>query len=107
MNKWKPRDPLTPGLIDVDFLAEPVEGYSVVGFNAGMEGDKRYTIEVEDGLLDRDRGVMVVFVLKDDDAGNCLIELPGESFFYNNRAVLPKSKIYAWSPRGGAKAAVK
>ena len=106
MNKWKRREPFTPGLIDVDFLAETIEGYTVVGFNAGMAGDKRYAIEVEEGLVDRERGVMVVIVLQEDDAGNCLVKLPNESFFYNDQAVLPKSRIYAWSPRGCAKSAV-
>lgn len=99
--KW--REPFTPGLIDVDVLGEPAEGYTIVGFDAGAEGDERYTIEVDSGLVDPARGVMVVLVLKDYDDGNCLVKLPGESFFYNDRAILPQGKIYVWSPRGHAK----
>lgn len=44
--------------------------------------------------------------MKDYDDGNCLVKLPGESFFYNDRAVLPKSKIYKWARRGAAKQVV-
>lgn len=102
--KW--REPFTPGLIDVDVLSEPVEGYTIVGFNAGRKGDARYTIEVDAGLVDPDRGVMVVLVMRDYEDGSCLVKLPGESFFYNDQAVLPQGKIYAWSPRGQAKQAV-
>ena len=106
MSNWKWREPFTPGLIDVEVLAEPGRGYAVVGFNAGAAGDERYTIEVDAGLVDAARGVMAVIVMKDYDDGNCLVKLPGESFFYNDRAVLPQGKIYAWSPRGQAKTAV-
>lgn len=107
MPDWKWRDPFTPGLIDVEFLTGlAAEGYTLVGFDAGAEGDERYVIEVDTGLVDEERGVMAVQVLKDYDDGNCLILLPGESIFYNDRAVLPKGKIYAWSPRGTAKQAV-
>lgn len=106
MKNGKLREPFTPGMIDVEVLAEFTEGYTVVGFDAGEEGDERYTIEVKAGLVDAERGVMAVFVMRDYDDGSCLLQLPGESFIYNDRAVLPREKIYAWSPRGTAKQAV-
>lgn len=102
--KW--REPFTPGMIDVDVLSEPAMGYTVVGFDAGVEGEQRYTIEVDAGLVDEERGVMAVLVMKDYDDGNCLVQLPGESFIYIDRAFFPRGKIYAWSPRGTAKQAV-
>lgn len=106
MQNGKLREPFTPGMIDVEVLSEPVDGYTIVGFNAGRKGEERYAIEVDAGLVDPERGVMVVLVMRDYEDGSCLLQLPGESFFYNDRAVLPQGKIYAWSPRGQAKQAV-
>lgn len=56
MQNWKWREPFTPGLIDVEVLTEPRKGYAIVGFDAGEEGEERYTIEVDEGLVDKVRG---------------------------------------------------
>ena len=105
------RKPFTPGLIDIDILSKPMDGwadggkalvgnhgkYYLIGFSA-VTGE-RYNLEVDVNLVDEERGVMSVFVLKDYDDGNCLVLLPETSFMYNDRAVLPREKIYEWSPR--------
>lgn len=100
--------PYVPGLIDVKLITEPFLGFCAVGFHDGP-GDtigERYAIEVNEELVDAERGVVAVFVVTLFDDGNCLVLLPGETVRYGDHIVLPQSKIYAWSPRGQAKQAL-
>lgn len=97
--------PYVPGLIDVKLITEPFLGFCAVGFHDGP-GDadgERYAIEVNEELVDAERGVVAVFVTALFDDGTCLVLLPGETVRYGDRVIMPQSRIYAWSPRGQAK----
>ena len=78
--------------------------YYFIGFDDAT--GKRYNLEVDVNLVDEERSVMSVFVMKDYDDGNCLVLLPETSFLYNDQVVLPQEKIWEWSPRLSAKQAL-
>ena len=101
MWKWNPYHPPRPGMIDIKVLDwdNALDGHIFVEFYGGRQGEDYYIIEVDERLVDRDRGVMAVFVCGDYGDGACDVRLPGESFTNGDSAIYPESKIQPWSPR--------
>lgn len=75
------------------------DGNLFVEFSVDGQANKRYILEVDARLVDQERGVMSVFVSGDYGDGTCYVCLPGESFAYGDRAVLPEAQVQPWSPR--------
>lgn len=100
MAKWSWHQPPTPGMIDVKVVdyGAPA-GHLHVEFYAGAQSDEHYIIEVDERLVDQERQVMAVVVVADVGGGNCYVDLPGESFSFGDRAILPAGQVQPWSRR--------